>query len=155
MTEPEISDGYTRPVGDPHDWAATCRWEDAGRPQLEKDGSWLVLVDRPKLDDAELTAIGIAEDKPGGLCGMIRPGTLGYQRCWRIREHRLPHISQDQQAWISSHDAVDDDSLRIAVSCRPDADDPEFCATHDDGMFEVGDAVCSEAAARTNGDHDE
>lgn len=23
---------YTRPPNDPHDWAAVCRWEDAGRP---------------------------------------------------------------------------------------------------------------------------
>lgn len=25
---------HTRPEGDSHDWAAVCRWEDAGRPPL-------------------------------------------------------------------------------------------------------------------------
>lgn len=29
--------------------------------------------------------------------------------------------------------------------CREDEDDPEFCATHQDGMFEVGERVCSAA----------
>lgn len=28
---------YTRPAGDPHDWAAVCRWEDAGRPPLPRE----------------------------------------------------------------------------------------------------------------------
>lgn len=31
---------YTRPAGDPHDWAAVCRWEDAGRPPI-------ILTDEP------------------------------------------------------------------------------------------------------------
>ncbi|GAA4491991.1 hypothetical protein [Microbacterium panaciterrae] len=107
MTDPSIAGSYTRPVGDPHDWAATCRWEDAGRPEIEKDGSWFVLVDRPQLDEQELDAIGAAEEQPAGLCGTVRPGTLGYQQCWRRPGHRPPHISQDQQAWISSHDTDD------------------------------------------------
>lgn len=28
------SASYTRPPNDPHDWAAVCRWEDAGRPPI-------------------------------------------------------------------------------------------------------------------------
>ena len=30
---------YTRPPNDPHDWAAISRWEDAGRPPINPDGT--------------------------------------------------------------------------------------------------------------------
>jgi hypothetical protein len=32
--------------------------------------------------------------------------------------------------------------------CRPDASDPEFCATHEDGIFGVEGRVCDIAQAR-------
>ena len=35
--------------------------------------------------------------------------------------------------------------------CTPDADDPEFCATHEDGMFSVGEMTCDEAPLLTGG----
>lgn len=30
----------TYPAGNRPDWATICRWEDAGRPALNLDGTW-------------------------------------------------------------------------------------------------------------------
>lgn len=33
------------------------------------------------------------------LCASIRPGTLGYQKCWKPEGHGGPHKSQDFREW--------------------------------------------------------
>lgn len=59
-------------------------------------------VDRPNILGDEWTALDNAEysGKIGAVCGTVRPGTLGYQQCWRIAEHDDAHISQDRIAWL-------------------------------------------------------
>lgn len=38
-----------------------------------------------------------------------------------------------------------------ANGCTPDHNDPEFCAAHEDGMFQAGEMVCNEAPDLTKG----
>jgi hypothetical protein len=43
----------------------------------------------------------------------------------------------------------------IGGGCVPDGDDPEFCSTHEDGMFEVEGRVCDSAPDQPIGGRDE
>lgn len=47
---------YQRPPNDSHDWAAVCRWEDAGRPPINPD----------ELDAPHATDNRTALSAPGG-----------------------------------------------------------------------------------------
>lgn len=57
-------------------------------------------TERPVIADVEYDALEAGE-RP---CGTTRPGTLGYQRCWRVSSHDGPHVSQDREAWTESTD---------------------------------------------------
>lgn len=35
-------------------------------------------------------------------CGVVRPGTLGYQRCLRVEGHAGQHQSQDRWPWSTA-----------------------------------------------------
>ena len=60
--------------------------------------STIEFVDKPRISDAERDAL----DAGASVCIEVRPGTLGHQLCWRIEDHRGPHVSQDGQAWQSA-----------------------------------------------------
>lgn len=45
--------------------------------------------------DAELDRL----DAGAPVCPEVRPGTLGFQLCWREDRHRGDHKSQDGQTW--------------------------------------------------------
>ena len=53
----------------------------------------------PAIPDHEYDALQALGDALGGRCGEVRPGTLGYQRCWRIDGHPGDHVSQDSRSW--------------------------------------------------------
>lgn len=55
-----------------------------------------VYVDKPRISDAEYDAL----EAGAAVCVEVRPGTLGYQLCWRIDDHPGPHVSQDGRAWL-------------------------------------------------------
>lgn len=40
-------------------------------------------------------------DAGAPVCLQVRPGTLGFQLCWREDRHRGDHKSQDGQTWSS------------------------------------------------------
>lgn len=48
--------------------------------------------------DAELDRL----DAGAPVCLEVRPGTLGFQLCWREDHHHGDHKSQDGQTWRSS-----------------------------------------------------
>lgn len=58
-------------------------------------------TEKPAISDAEYAQLDAVATIPGALCGAIRPGTLGYQQCWRIASHEGAHVSQDDQAWMT------------------------------------------------------
>lgn len=61
----------------------------------------VTIVPRPTITPEESAAIDANETTPGGICNQVRPGTLGYQQCWRIDGHNDGiHLSQDGTAWI-------------------------------------------------------
>lgn len=64
----------------------------------------------------------------GGVCGRVRPGTLGYQRCWRIAEHEGPHVSQDRGAWVVLEPAVSGQGGAITLEWFTYADERERAA---------------------------
>ncbi len=109
MTDPSTAGSYTRPDGDPPRLGSDLPLGKTPAGQKSRrTAAGSCSSTGPQLDEQELDAIGAAEERPAGLCGTVRPGTLGYQQCWRLPPgHRPPHISQDQQAWISSHDTDD------------------------------------------------
>ena len=53
------------------------------------DHDWVTDAERDRLDT----------DAPA--CLEVRPGTLGFQLCWREDHHRGRHTSQDGQTWSS------------------------------------------------------
>lgn len=60
----------------------------------------ITIVPTPAITPEESEAIAANETTPGGICNRVRPGTLGYQQCWRITGHAdAAHISQDGAAW--------------------------------------------------------
>ncbi len=60
-----------------------------------------VRSERPTITEAEYDALDDGE-RP---CGVTRPGTLGYQRCWRVQGHAPPHLAQDGEAWTVPTDS--------------------------------------------------
>jgi hypothetical protein len=50
---------------------------------------------RHSVTDAELDRL----DAGAPVCLAVRPGTLGFQLCWREDHHRGDHKSQDGQTW--------------------------------------------------------
>lgn len=63
----------------------------------------ITIVPKPEITDQESEAISANETTPGGICNSTRPGTLGYQQCWRIKGHDDGiHLSQDGTAWTNT-----------------------------------------------------
>jgi hypothetical protein len=58
----------------------------------------------PEELDAALVAI-TSEPAPddGPQCNVVRPGTLGYQRCWYAANHGGWHRSGDGREWAGRH----------------------------------------------------
>jgi hypothetical protein len=54
-------------------------------------------TDRSMVTEAELDRL----DAGAPVCVEVRPGTLGWQLCWREDHHRGDHKSQDGQTWSS------------------------------------------------------
>lgn len=68
-------------------------------------------------------------------CGEVRPGTLGYQRCWRPRGHTGDHRAQDRGQWCGACDRC----AQQACHWEDEADDvflgdSRDCPGHDDDM---------------------
>jgi hypothetical protein len=49
----------------------------------------------PRINADELDAL----DNGAPACSTTRPGTLGHQRCWRMKGHDGAHKSQDREGW--------------------------------------------------------
>jgi hypothetical protein len=54
-------------------------------------------TDHGRVTEAELDRL----DAGAPVCLEVRPGTLGFQLCWREDHHRGDHKSQDGQTWSS------------------------------------------------------
>lgn len=63
------------------------------------------ITSRPEISLDEVRALDAAEEQGtfGAACGKIRPETLGYQHCWRLRHHQGAHLAQDGRAWHEVH----------------------------------------------------
>ena len=57
------------------------------------------FVRPPSISDAEYEALEGLDDYSHERCRLIRPDTMGYQKCWRLANHDGPHRSGDNSAW--------------------------------------------------------